>query len=104
MLYVLKRKDEVITLLDFLEDGSVYQFHQDSVNPELAPLHNPDDHRITLIGEGYERKIDLFRRFQLGEDLSKIKISVPANRPAVIDTKDVIIPEITDGGYSKLSP
>ncbi len=44
MLYVLKRKDEIITLVDFLEDGSVYKFHQDLVNPELAPLHNPDDH------------------------------------------------------------
>ena len=27
MLYVLKRKDEIVTLVDFLEDGSVYKFH-----------------------------------------------------------------------------
>ena len=50
-----------------------------------------DGHRIALIGEGYERKIDLFRRFQLGEDLNKIKIAVPEKRPAMIDTKDIII-------------
>lgn len=44
MLYVLKRKDEIVTLADFLEDGSVYKFHQELVNPELAPLHDPDNH------------------------------------------------------------
>lgn len=44
MLYVLKRKDEIVTLIDFLEDGSVYKFHQDLVNPELAPLHDPNNH------------------------------------------------------------
>ena len=44
MLYVLKRKDEIVTLVDFLEDGSVYKFHQDLVNPELSPLHDPDNH------------------------------------------------------------
>lgn len=50
-----------------------------------------DGHRITLVGEGYERKIDLLRRFQLGEDLNKIKMAVPARRPAMIDTKDVMV-------------
>lgn len=25
MLYVLKRKDEIVTLADFLEDGNVYK-------------------------------------------------------------------------------
>lgn len=44
MLYVLKRKDGIVTLVDFLEDGSVYKFHQDLVNPELAPLHDPNIH------------------------------------------------------------
>lgn len=50
-----------------------------------------DDHRITLVLEGYERKIDLLRRFQLGEDLNKIKMAVPARRPAMIDKKDVMV-------------
>ena len=50
-----------------------------------------DNHRIALIGEGYEQKIDLFRRFQLGEDLNKIKMSVPKSRPAMIDTRDVFV-------------
>lgn len=50
-----------------------------------------DDHRITLVGEGYERKIDLLRRFQLGEDLNKIQMAVPARRPAMTDIKDVMV-------------
>lgn len=44
MLYTLKRKDEIVTLADFLEDGSVYKFHQDMVHPEIAPLHDANDH------------------------------------------------------------
>lgn len=50
-----------------------------------------DDHRIALVGEGYERKIDLFRRFQLGEDMNKIKMAVPARRSAQIDTNDIFV-------------
>ena len=50
-----------------------------------------DDHRIGLIGEGYERKIDLFRRFQLGEDLNKIRMPVSGKRQPTIDTKDIIV-------------
>lgn len=55
-----------------------------------------DDHRITLIGEGYEQKIDMFRRFQLGEDLNKVKMSVSRQRFTTIDIKDIIIPEAFD--------
>lgn len=40
MNYVLKRKDEIITIIDFADDGSVYKFHQKLINPELAPLHD----------------------------------------------------------------
>ena len=40
MNYVLKRKDEIITVIDFADDGSVYKFHQKLINPELAPLHD----------------------------------------------------------------
>lgn len=40
MNYVLKRKDEIITIIDFADDGSVYNFHQKLVNPVLAPLHD----------------------------------------------------------------
>ncbi len=43
MNYVLKRKDEIITIIDFADDGSVYKFHQKLVNPELAPLHDTDN-------------------------------------------------------------
>ena len=43
MQYVLKRKDDVITLIDFAEDGSVLHFCQDLIHPELAPLHEQND-------------------------------------------------------------
>ena len=39
-----------------------------------------DENRIKLIGEAYERKIDLFRRFQLGEDLNQIRLAVTARK------------------------
>lgn len=44
MLYVLKRKDDIVTLIDFMEDGTIYKFHQKLVNPELAPLHDTGNH------------------------------------------------------------
>ena len=44
MLYILKWKDEIVTFVDFREDGNVRKFRQDLINPELAPLHNPDNH------------------------------------------------------------
>lgn len=44
MNYVLKRKDEIITIVDFAEDGSVYKFQHKLINPELAPLHDADNH------------------------------------------------------------
>ena len=44
MYYVLKRKDDIITIIDFEEDGVVHKFRQDLIEPELAPLHDPDDH------------------------------------------------------------
>ena len=35
-----------------------------------------DEKRIYAICDAYERKIDLFRMYQLGEDLNKIKFAV----------------------------
>lgn len=35
-----------------------------------------DEKRISAICDAYERKIDLFRMYQLGEDLNKIKFAV----------------------------
>ncbi len=43
MNYVLKRKDDIITIVDFADDGSVHKFYPQLVNPELAPLHDPKD-------------------------------------------------------------
>ena len=50
-----------------------------------------DEKRISLIGEGYERKIELFRAFQLGEDLHKIKLAVKDYRKTTIDTEEFVI-------------
>ena len=44
MLYVLKRKDEIVTLIDFLEYGNIYRYNQELLNPELAPLHDKNNH------------------------------------------------------------
>ena len=35
-----------------------------------------DEKRISAICDAYERKIDWFRMYQLGEDLNKIKFAV----------------------------
>lgn len=50
-----------------------------------------DDKRINLIGEGYERKIELFRRYQLGEDLNRIKFAVKDYRTSTIDKEEFVI-------------
>ena len=50
-----------------------------------------DEKRIGLIGEGYERKIELFRAFQLGEDLHKIKLAVKDYRKPIINTEEFVI-------------
>ncbi len=39
----------------------------------------------------YERKIELFRAFQLGEDLHKIKLAVKDYRKPTIDTEEFVI-------------
>ena len=37
--------------------------------------------------EGYERKIELFRAFQLGQDLQKIKLAIQDYRKPKINTE-----------------
>lgn len=54
MNYVLKRKDEIITLIDFAEDGSIYKFHEKLVNPELSPLH--DVHNPEWLKQWWKRR------------------------------------------------
>ena len=44
MNYLLRRKDEIVTIVDFMEDGNVYKFQQKLIKPELAPLHDSDNH------------------------------------------------------------
>lgn len=50
-----------------------------------------NEKRISLIGEGYERKIELFRAFQLGEDLHKIKLVIKDYRKPTINTEEFVI-------------
>ena len=50
-----------------------------------------DEKRISLIGEGYERKIELFRAFQLGQDLQKIKLAIQDYRKPKINTEEFVI-------------
>ncbi len=50
-----------------------------------------DEKRISLIGEGYEKKIELFRAFQLGEDLHKIKLAINRSPNTSAETKEYII-------------
>lgn len=54
MNYVLKRKDEIITIIDFADDGSVYKFHHELVNPELAPLH--DANKYDWLNQWWKRR------------------------------------------------
>lgn len=84
--FVLSGRDRHLSKVSILRDAETLQF----VMP--APIYDSgkclfveeiygldsqiDEKRISLIGEGYERKIDLFRAFQLGEDLHKIKLAV----------------------------
>lgn len=50
-----------------------------------------DEKRIRLIGEAYERKVELFRAFQLGEDLQKMKFSVKKYRKPDINVEEFVI-------------
>lgn len=44
MKYILKRKDDIITVVDFLEDGNIYKFVPEMANPKLAPLHDGNNY------------------------------------------------------------
>ncbi len=50
-----------------------------------------DEKRIRLIGEGYERKIELFRAFQLGQDLHTVKMAVKKYRKPIVNTEEFVI-------------
>lgn len=54
MNYVLKRKDEIITVIDFADDGSVCKFHQKLINPELVTLH--DDNNFNWLKQWWKRR------------------------------------------------
>ena len=50
-----------------------------------------DEQRISMIGEGYERKIELFRDFQLGQDLNKMKFAIKKPHASKLNTSQFII-------------
>ena len=73
-----------LKLLDLVTDRSlldVTKLPARSFIEEIYGLDSQmDEKRIVSIGEAYERKIELFRAFQLGQDLHKIKIAVKDQR------------------------
>lgn len=69
MNYVLKRKDEIITVIDFADDGSVYKFHQKLINSELAPLH--DDNNFSWLKQWWKRRAILITQGNIGQMLEK---------------------------------
>lgn len=50
-----------------------------------------DEKRFSLIGEGYERKIELLRAFQLGQDRHKVKMAVKNYRKPIVNTEELIV-------------
>ena len=43
MQYYLKRKNKIITVIDFTDDGDVYKIENNAIDNAVSPLHNPDD-------------------------------------------------------------
>lgn len=84
-----------LQLLDLVSDRSlldITKLPSRSFIEEIYGLDSQiDEKRISLIGEGYERKIELFRAFQLGQDLRKIKLAVKDYRKPTIDTEEFVI-------------
>ena len=73
MNYVLKRKDEIITIIDFADDGSVYKFHPKLVNPELAPLH--DVYNLDWLKQWWKRRSIPISQGNIRQMLEKKKTS-----------------------------
>lgn len=84
-----------LKLLELVSDRSLLNITKlppRSLIEEIYSLDSQiDEKRISLIGEGYERKIELFRAFQLGQDLNKIKLAVKDYRKPIINTEEFVI-------------
>lgn len=74
-----------LKLLSYIHDRSLLDIGKLPDKQYIMDMYGMDskmdDDRIRMIGEGYERKIELFRDFQLGKDLNQIKIAI--RKPAV---------------------
>ena len=84
-----------LKLLDFVSDRSLLDITKLPPRSFVEEIYGLDsqmeENRIHLIGEGYERKIELFRAFQLGQDLHKIKLAVKDYRKPTVDTGQFVI-------------
>lgn len=93
--------NDELKLLDFVSDGSllgVTKLPSRSFIEDIYSLDSQiDGERIGLVGEGYKRKIELFRSFQLGQDLHKIKIAVKDYRKSVMNTDEFVIKSECNG-------
>ena len=87
--------DEELKLLDLVSDKSLLdttKLPSRSFIEDIYGLDSQiDEKRIGLIGEAYERKIELLRTFQLGQDLRKIKMAVKDYRKPTMNTNDFVI-------------
>lgn len=84
-----------LKLLDFVSDRSLLDITKLPPRSFVEEIYGLDsqmeENRIYLIGEGYERKIELFRAFQLGQGLHKIKLAVKNYRKPTVDTGQFVI-------------
>ena len=84
-----------LKLLDLVADRSLLDVNKLPSRSFIEEIYRMDsqidEKRISLIGEGYERKIELFRAFQLGQDLHKIKLAVKDYRKPIINTEEFVI-------------
>ena len=95
--YVKNNCDQIATdlLLDMVSDRNLLDVTKLPSRSFVEGLYGLDsqidERRIRLIGEGYERKIELLRAFQLGQDLHKIKMAVPDHRKSGLNADEFVI-------------
>lgn len=70
-----------LALLNYVQDRKTVDITKLPSRSYIEKMYSIDsqinDSRIKLIGEAYEKKIELFNRWQKGENLSKLKYSTP---------------------------
>lgn len=68
-----------LKLLEYVKDPTIVDVTKLPTTKFIKEMYMKDnqidERRVELVVEGYKRKVDLFRDFQLGKDLNKIKLS-----------------------------